>query len=105
MSFPEEKIYNRTTNELEKAAKNLKNALRNVEDAFVIFQQTDIKNTAITIETLNNYSDGFKAIEKVIKAGINKVNIAYTGMYQDLNRLDEFQIERKSEGWFSSLKK
>ena len=101
--FPEEKIYDKTTDQLEKAIGNLGLALQNIQDAEVEFTLSDIKNTAIPMEIVNNYMTGFRGIEKTVNLAIKKVKIARTGMYNDLNRLDEFQMERKSEGWFSSL--
>ena len=83
---------------------------KNIEGKYDIpdkckFRITNQPNTSITIDNINKYVEEIKAIEAEIEQASTWADTLRQTMAKDLNRLEDFQIERKSEGWFSSLKK
>jgi len=98
--FPEEEDY-------EKMAESLKDAIDKLSQAKVSLEDTLIKITYVNsypIEVINGYTSGIELLIKHTDNLLQKYNKAYSGMAQDINRLDEFQMKRKSGGWFESLK-
>lgn len=100
MVFPEEEDFEKFTDPLEEAIKSLAKAQTHLENTFTKI----VYAKSYPIEIRNGYNEYIsKLIERTEKL-LNLTEEAYRKMAQDLNRLDEWQMERKSEGWFESLK-
>ena len=87
MVFPEEEDFEKFTDPLEEAIKSLAKA------------QTHLENTFTKIRA--GYNEYISALIEKTETLYNLSTKAYQNMARDLNKLDEWQMERKSEGWFS----
>jgi hypothetical protein len=97
MVFPEEEDFEKFTDPLEEAIKSLAKAQTHLENTFT--KITYAKSYPIEIRA--GYNEYISALIEKTETLYNLSTKAYQNMARDLNKLDEWQMERKSEGWFS----